>query len=93
VTLAATALPQLGKGEVIRLKQLLDSNTIVVGLLVMVITTMIVATVCSTTRLLNDELSRGHFVFSSTSGCPNGLEYCSWPPGRLAFSSPEVVAP
>jgi hypothetical protein len=99
MTLTAMTAPLQVKGEItIPLKQLLASDRIVAGLLVLAIITMIVVTVWSIARLLPDGLSPGHLAFSSTYDCRNGLEYCSslsrpsitWP---LSFSSTAVVAP
>jgi hypothetical protein len=58
-------------------KQLLESDGIVVGVLMLAIITMIVVTVWTTIRLLPNGLPPYYLAFGSTYDYSDGLEYCS----------------
>ena len=63
----------------IRCKQTLAPNEIVAGILMLTISTMIVATVWATGRLLPAGLPPYYLASGSTYDYSDGLQYCSSP--------------
>jgi hypothetical protein len=78
MTLTAMTAPLSVREEIrISYKQLLASDGIYAGALILAIMTMIVVTVWATIRLLPDGLPPYYLAFRSTYDHSDGLEYCS----------------
>jgi hypothetical protein len=77
VTLAAMTASLSVRAEIRALcKQLLTTNEVVAGILMLAIITMIVVAVWTTVHLLADGLPPSYLALESTYDYSRGLEYC-----------------